>query len=288
MDRSRFQGVVVPMVTPVTPAGEVDTPAVRRIVDHLIAGGAHGIFPLGTTGEAASLSLPQREQLVAAVVDAVGGRAMVYAGISGNSFGDSVASAERFVQLGADALVAHPPCYYPLTDSQIEQYLARLADHVSRPLVLYNIPQTTHLSIPVEVIRRLAGHGNIAAIKDSSPDAARLAALLDATGGRGGFPVLLGNSLLFARGLKLGGVGLVPSGAHLAPREYRQMFDAAMAGWWDDVQHLQTATDAVCSSYGGPGRTLGQSLALLKFQMEQRGLCGRTMLPPLTDHTETA
>lgn len=276
------------MITPVTAAGEIDTPAVMRIVDHLIAGGSHGIFPLGTTGEASSLSVSQREQLIAATVQAVGGRAMVYAGISANSFGDSIASAERFAQLGADALVAHPPCYYALTDQQIEAYLTRLADRVTRPLVLYNIPQTTHLSIPIDTIQRLSTHDNVAAIKDSSPDGERIAALLDATGGRSGFPVLLGNSLLFSRGLKLGGVGLIPSGSHLAPREYRQMFDAAMAGQWDEVEKLQAATDAVCSSYGGRGRTLGQSLALLKFQMEQRGLCSRTMLPPLTDHAENA
>jgi dihydrodipicolinate synthase/N-acetylneuraminate lyase len=276
------------MVTPVTPAGEIDTAAVKRIVDHLVAGGSHGIFPLGTTGEASSLSTAQRDQLVTATVKAVAGRAMVYAGISANSFGDSIDAAERFAQIGLDALVAHPPCYYPLTDQQIEAYLARLADRVSKPLVLYNIPQTTHLSIPIDAITRLAKHDNVAAIKDSSPDGDRIAALLEMTGGRGGFPVLLGNSLLFSRGLKLGGVGLVPSGAHLAPREYRQMFDAAMAGEWDVVEKLQTATDAVCSSYGGRGKTLGQSLALLKFQMEQRGLCSRTMLPPLTDHAENA
>jgi 4-hydroxy-tetrahydrodipicolinate synthase len=276
------------MITPVTPAGVIDEPAVQRIVDHLIAGGSHGIFPLGTTGEASSVSMTQREQLVAATVRAVAGRAMVYAGISGNSYSDSVASADRFAQLGVDALVAHPPCYYALTEQQIEQYLARLADRVAKPLVLYNIPQTTHLSIPIDAVVRLARHGNVAAIKDSSPDGDRIAALLAACGGRGGFPVQLGNSVLFSRGLKLGGVGIVPSGAHLAPREYRQMFDAAMAGRWDEVEKLQHSTDAVCSSYGGHGRTLGQSLALLKFQLEQRGLCSRTMLPPLTDHPGAA
>ncbi len=288
MDRNTFQGVVVPMITPVTPAGAIDEPAVKRIVDHLIAGGSHGIFPLGTTGEAASLSVSQREHLVAATVQAVAGRAMVYAGISSNSYGDSVSTAETFARLGVDAVVAHPPCYYTLTDEQIELYLARLADRVSQPLVLYNIPQTTHLSIPIPAIVRLSKHGNIAAIKDSSPDGERITALLQATGGRGGFPVLLGNSVLFSRGLKAGGAGLVPSGAHLAPRQYRQMYDASVANHWDEVEKLQHTTDAVCSSYGGRGHTLGESLARLKFQLERHGLCSRHMLPPLTDHPGAA
>jgi dihydrodipicolinate synthase/N-acetylneuraminate lyase len=272
------------MVTPVTPGGAIDEPAVKRIVDHLIAGGSAGIFPLGTTGEAASLSAQQGEQLVAATVSAVAGRAMVYAGISGNSFGDSVSAASAYAKLGVDAVVAHPPCYYPLSDAQIESYLARLADRVDRPLVLYNIPQTTRLSISIDAVVRLSRHGNVAAIKDSSPDPERITALLSATGS---FPVLLGNSLLFARGLRLGAVGLVPSGAHLVPQAYRDMLDAAFAGRWEEVERLQASTDAVISSYGR-GQTLGQSLAVLKFQLEQRGLCGRTMLPPLTDYSGAA
>jgi 4-hydroxy-tetrahydrodipicolinate synthase len=272
----------------VTSSGAIDEPAVQRVVDHLVAGGSHGIFPLGTTGEASSLSMSQREQLVAATVRAVAGRAMVYAGISSNSFGDSVVAAECFVRLGVDAVVAHPPCYYALTDEQIEVYLARLADRVGRPMVLYNIPQTTHLSIPIPAIVRLSRHGNVAAIKDSSPDGERVTALLHATGGRGCFPVLLGNSVLFSRGLKAGGAGLVPSGAHLAAQQYRQMYDAAVANHWDEVEKLQHSTDAVCSSYGSRGHTLGQSLAMLKFQLEQRGLCSRHMLPPLSDHVGAA
>jgi dihydrodipicolinate synthase/N-acetylneuraminate lyase len=275
------------MVTPVTPTGEIDVPAVGRIVDYLITGGAAGIFVLGTTGEAASVSVRHGFRLMAATVAAVASRAIVYAGVSANSFDDSVQAASRAADLGIDAVVAHPPCYYLLTDQQIESYFVRLADHVSRPLVLYNIPQTTRLSIPIEAVVRLSKHGNIAAIKDSSPDPERISALLTATGGRGGFPVLLGNSVLFSRGLKLGAVGLVPSGAHLVPEAYRQMLDAALAKQWDNVERLQASTDAACSGYGR-GQSLGQSLAVLKFQLEQRGLCGRTMLPPLTDYSGAA
>jgi 4-hydroxy-tetrahydrodipicolinate synthase len=95
--------------------------------------------------------------------------------------------------------------------------------------------------------------------------------------------VLVGSSVNSAHGLRHGAVGLVPSGGHLIGDKYRQMLDAAMADRWDDVERLQRETDVTCAKYLH-GRTLGQGLAALKALLEQRGLCGRTMLPPLRDH----
>jgi 4-hydroxy-tetrahydrodipicolinate synthase len=182
--------------------------------------------------------------------------------------------------MGVDAVVAHAPSYYPLADADIETYFLRLADGVPLPLVLYNIPITTHHSIALDVVDRLRQHPNIVAIKDSAGDAARLTELLNRCGGRGGFPVLLGSSAFFTHGLKAGAVGLIPSGGHLVPLSYHQMYEAAMAGRWDEVEGLQQSTDAVCAQYI-KGRNLGDGLAVLKAMLEKRGICGRTMLPPI-------
>ncbi|HSV15872.1 MAG TPA: dihydrodipicolinate synthase family protein, partial [Tepidisphaeraceae bacterium] len=214
---SVYRGVVVPMVSPFTPAGRIDEPAVGRIVAHLLKGGVAGIFPLGTTGESASIRREDKRQLVSATVHAVHGRAMVYAGIAGNCFAESIDAAAEYRQLGADAVVAHVPSYYPLNDCEIETYFERLADQVPLPLVLYNIPVTTHHHIALDVVDRLRNHPNIVALKDSANDGHRLTELLHRTGGRGGWPVLVGTSAQFTHGLKLGAVGLVPSGGHLVP-----------------------------------------------------------------------
>jgi dihydrodipicolinate synthase/N-acetylneuraminate lyase len=283
---SKFHGVVVPTITPFTPAGDVDSPAAGRIVDHLLAGGAHGIFPLGTTGEAASIAPTDRRIVVEATVAAVKDRATVYAGVAGNCFRESVEAAKDYAATGGvHAVVAHMPSYYPLSDDEIESYFRRLADAVPLPLVLYNIPVTTHHHIALDVVDRLREHGNIVAIKDSANDGARLTELLNRTGGRGGFPVLLGASAQFAHGLKLGGVGIVPSGAHVVGEQYRAMFDSAMRDDWAGVERLQRETDAAVAPYL-KGRSLGQGLAALKAILEHRGLCGRTMLPPLKDHPD--
>ena len=208
---------------------------------------------------------------------------MVYAGIASNCFRESMDAANAYKQLGADAIVAHMPSYYPLSDAEITDYFLRLADSAPLPLVLYNIPVTTHHSISLDVVDRLRQHPNIVAIKDSANDRQRLADLLSRTGGRGGFPVLLGSSINFQHGLKHGAVGLVPSGAHLVPDKYQAMFEAAMADNWEKVEQLQHETDATCQQYL-KGRSLGEGLAVLKALMEKRGLCGRAMLPPLRDH----
>jgi 4-hydroxy-tetrahydrodipicolinate synthase len=207
---------------------------------------------------------------------------MVYAGIAGNCFRESVDAAKEYKQLGADAVVAHMPSYYPLSDAEIEEYFNRLADSVPLPLVLYNIPATTHHSIALGVVDRLRKHQNVVAMKDSSGDPKRITELLAMTGGRGGFPVLLGSSTTFTHGLKHGGVGIIPSGGHLVPREYQAMYVAAMNKQWNEVERLQAETDAACAAYLR-GRSIGQGLAALKVLLEQRGICGRTMLPPLRD-----
>ena len=185
--------------------------------------------------------------------------------------------------MGADAVVAHMPSYYPLGDGEIETYFLKLADRVPLPLVLYNIPATTHHNISLDVVDRLRNHQNIVAIKDSANDGNRLAELLKRCGGRDGWPVLVGTSAQFLHGLKLGAVGMVPSGAHLAPELYRQMYESAMADNWNDVERLQRETDAVCQRYL-KAKSLGEGLSVLKALLEKKGLCGRTMLPPLRDY----
>ena len=277
-----YRGVVVPMVSPFTPDGRIDTAAAARIVDHLVGGGAAGVFPLGTTGEAASIPIPERRRLVAAVVQATAKRAMVYAGIPSNCFQESTEAALAYRDAGVDALVAHLPSYYPISDAEIEAYFVKLADRVPLPLVLYNIPVTTHHNMPPDLVDRLRHHPNVVAIKDSSGDAAHVTAVLDRVAAE--FPVLLGNSTLYSVGLRRGAVGIVPSGAHLVPAEYRAMIDAADRKDWDRVDQLQAETNAACAAYL-KGRSLGQSLAALKALLQANGLCGRTMLPPLQDAT---
>jgi 4-hydroxy-tetrahydrodipicolinate synthase len=271
------------MLTPFTPDGAIDVPAVGRIVELLVGNRIGGIFPLGTTGEAASIHPDEKQKMVEATIKANNGRAMVYAGIAGNCLRESIDAAAEYKRMGADCVVAHMPSYYPINDKEIETYFRQLADRVMLPLVLYNIPVTTHHHIAIDVIDRLRTHPNIVALKDSGNDGERLVEILRRTGGRGAWPVLVGNSVQFTHGLKHGAVGMVPSGGHLVPQLYQSMYESAMADNWPEVERLQRETDAVCSQYL-KGNTLGEGLAKLKAMLEMQGVCGRKMLPPLLDH----
>ena len=280
-----YRGVIVPMVTPFTPEGNSDKAAVRRVVEHLVSGGVHGIFVLGTTGEAASIPLEERHALVEMTVEATAGRVTTYVGISANCFRESVEAAKAYGRMGINAVAAHPPFYYPLSGQEIEAWYQELADAVPRPLLLYNIPQTTHLSIPLDVVERLSRHGNIVGIKDSASDVQRLEELLRRVGNGEDFSVLLGTGGLFSQGLWGGAHGLVPSLGNLDPVSCRALYDAAQAGNGTEMERVHQAMLALSAQYQ-QGRLLGESLAILKAMMAERGLCGPTMLPPLRTYDQ--
>jgi dihydrodipicolinate synthase/N-acetylneuraminate lyase len=269
-------GVVVPMVTPVTAEGAIDTPSVARLVEHLVTGGVDGIFVLGTTGEALSVPQAERERLVAATVAAAQGRVPVVAGIAANCFAESRSAAQTYTALGVAAVVAHLPFYYPLTDEHIEHWFLALADTLTVPLLLYNIPQTTHQNIAIASIERLRQHPQIVGIKDSSPDEARIAALLAAVGGLSDFTVLIGAGPRYAQGLRLGADGIVPSTGNLAPALCHALCTAPDA----ELELLHQELLALTATYQA-GKTLGESLAALKALLSLRGLCGPELLLPL-------
>ncbi|MFL7793280.1 MAG: dihydrodipicolinate synthase family protein [Anaerolineae bacterium] len=278
---SPHHGVTVPMVTPVTPDGSLDEPAVRRVVDHMVAGGVHGIFVLGTTGENTSVPLAMRERLVAAAVKHVAGRARTYAGVSANCLADSVAVAKACAPLGVDAVVAHLPTYYELNAEEQFAYFNALVDRIDLPLVLYDIPVTTHMTIPVEVVERLSRHPNVVGIKDSSGDIGRLTVLLERLGdSRPDFAVIVGASILAAQGLALGADGFVPSQGNLVPALCRALYDCAIAGDREAAEAYQEQLNALTRLFV-EGRSLAQSLGALKAMMGALGLCGSDVLPPL-------
>jgi 4-hydroxy-tetrahydrodipicolinate synthase len=269
------------MVTPVTPGGDLDEPAVRRVVDHMIAGGVHGIFVLGTTGENTSVPAAMRERFVAATVEHVAGRARTYAGISANCLADSVAAAEAYAPLGVDAVVAHLPTYYALNGEEQFTYFDALAERIDLPLVLYDIPATTHMAIPIEVVEHLSRHPNVVGIKDSGGDIEHLATLLERLGdSRLDFAVLVGASVLAAQGLALGADGIVPSQGNLVPALCRALYDCAITGDHEAAEAYQKRLNAFTQIFV-EGRSLAQSLGALKAMMGALGLCGSDVLPPL-------
>ncbi len=275
----KYHGVIIPMVTPVTNEGDIDHSAVKKVADHIIEGGASP-FVMGTTGESASIPDSARAGFVETLVNATAGRTMTYAGISGNCLATSVEASKRYFDLGVDAVVGHLPSYYPLAADYMLKYYEMLADGVPGPLVLYNIPSTTHMSIPLDVVEKLSHHPNIVGFKDSQTDVDRMEEAVGMWGDRADFSHLTGSTSLAARALLLGSDGVVPSGGNVIPRMYRDLYDAAMKGDADTTHRLQKETNEM-SRYRLATNGLCKSLAALKVVMNELGLCETAVLPPL-------
>jgi 2-dehydro-3-deoxy-D-pentonate aldolase len=280
----RFRGVVPPLVTPFTADGLLDESGARRIIDFLINGGVDGIFILGTTGESASVPRAERNRFVEATVQETAGRVPVYVGIGDNSFAGSLESAGHAFGAGADAVVAHLPSYYPLNAAEMTAYFTRLADELAGPLVLYNIPSTTHMSLPVEVVARLSEHPRVAGFKDSENSPGRLEEMTSRLVGKPDFSVFMGAAVLSSKALAAGADGVVPASGNLCPESWRDMMAAASRGDWQSAEDLQCVVNRVAQLFQ-KGRTLAQSLAALKAAMCALGLCRPHMLPPLQELT---
>jgi 4-hydroxy-tetrahydrodipicolinate synthase len=210
----KYHGAVVPLVTPFTAQGALDEAALDRLVDAQIAGGVAGIFVLGTTGEGAHVPREFRLRLVEQTVRRVNQRALVYAGV-GDTHPEGIDSGNAFLRAGADVIVSRPPVALPL--AQLELWYRSLLDGLNGRLFIYNIPMTTKVSIPLDVIGALMGHQRLAGVKDSENDPKRLEELMRRFGGKKDFSVFVGVGALMEQGLKLGADGIVPSVGNLIP-----------------------------------------------------------------------
>ncbi|HEY1490198.1 MAG TPA: dihydrodipicolinate synthase family protein [Verrucomicrobiae bacterium] len=275
----------MPLVTPFTTEGNLDESALRRLVDSQIAGGVEGIFVLGTTGEGISVPRAARRQLVAQTVKHVNGRAVVFAGL-GDICSADLTEANEFFRAGADAVVAHPPISETIAPRDLLTWYKKLLDGIQSPLVLYNMPMTTDVSIPLEVVEKLLGHPRLAGIKDSENNPQRLEELLLRYGGKKDFSVFVGVGALMEKGLKLGADGIVPSVGNLIPDVCHKLCAAAKKSDWVEAENYSTRMNAIAALYQ-KGRTLNESLSVLKAAMSCRGLCSPHVLLPLHPLTES-
>lgn len=274
---SKYQGAVVPMVTPFTADGRLDEPSLEGLVNSLLAGGVDGIFVMGTTGEGTSIPAVDRRRIVERTVARAKGAAKVFAGIS-NAHPEEIKIGNDYLQAGVDALVVHPPVDMP--QEEMLPWFQKLLDSLNGPLLLYNMPMTTRVSIPLDTVQKLLGHPRLAGIKDSENNPQRLNQLLQIIGGKNNFSIFVGVGALMEKGLKLGADGIVPSVGNLIPNVCRQLCVAAKAGNWAEANSYFSRMNTVSELYQN-GRSLNESLSVLKAAMHCRGLCAPYVLPPL-------
>lgn len=280
MKKNKYCGVVVPMVTPVTSEGALDVAAVKRIMESFVKAGVSPLL-MGTTGEGNSVSASDGLLMVKTAVETAQGKVTIYAGLTGTCVSEQLAAADAYAEAGADVIVSTLPSYYALTDEQMYNYYKTLADHCKKPVMLYNIKATTHMTIPVDVVKRLSGHPNIVGLKDSERDLERMDACIAISREREDFAYFCGWAAQSAHSLEIGADGIVPSTGNFVPKMFQDLYEAAVKGDMDTANRLQAETNEIARIYQ-EGRTLGQSLTALKVMMQTDGLCEPHMLAPLT------
>jgi dihydrodipicolinate synthase/N-acetylneuraminate lyase len=277
--QKKYKGVVVPAVTPLTASLTLDNGAVERMLANFHQ---HHVTPfiLGTTGESASLPQSVKQDYLQAISRSKKPGDILYAGISSNVMEESIEFADQCFESGVDVVVATLPNFYGLTAGQMKAYFEQLAETVPGPLMIYNIPATVHMSIPLDVIDALSHHPNIVGLKDSERNEERLQTALQLWGQRTDFSYFAGWAAQSAQTLLKGGDGIIPSTGNFAPGLYAALYNAAREGKGDIAYELQKQSDVLGNVYQG-GKTLGESLWALKVLMKKEGLCETYMMPPL-------
>ncbi|WP_281297282.1 dihydrodipicolinate synthase family protein [Flavobacterium limnophilum] len=280
-----FSGIIPPMVTPLLSDNlSLDLEGVKHLVEHLVSGGVHGIFILGTTGESTSLSYKTREQLIVESCKAVNGRVPVFVGITDTSIEESVHLALIAQKAGAAAVVAAPPYYYGLGQEELYKYYWSLADQVSLPLFLYNMPSHTKINIDVKTVVRLSEHSNIIGLKDSSANAVYFQSLCYLL--KTNFSLLVGPEEITAETVLMGGNGGVNGGANLFPKLYVALYNAALAKDFARIEELQDLVMEISTRIYTVGSYGSSYLKGLKGALSALGIVNGNIAPPFTTFDE--
>lgn len=266
-----LSGVVPPLCTPLTPAGDVDTRSLTALVERMLTAGVSGVFALGSSGEAAYLDDARRRTALATVRQTVAGRVPVLAGVIDMTTARVLDHARAAAEAGADALVATAPFYTRTHPVEIADHFRRVRAAVPLPLFAYDMPASVHTKLTADVLLPLAQDGTLAGLKDSSGDDGALRRLLVALRGLGldrSFAVLTGSEL-DADGALLAGVhGVVPGLGNVDPEGYVRLYEHARAGRWREAAAEQDRLAALfrITETGEPAAMGGSSSALGGFK----------------------
>ncbi|MFI6580539.1 4-hydroxy-tetrahydrodipicolinate synthase [Embleya sp. NPDC050493] len=272
-----FGRVLTAMVTPFTADGALDLPGAQRLASHLVDAGNDGLVVNGTTGESPTTSDAEKEQLVRAVLEAVGDRAFVVAGVGTNDTRHSVELARQAQAAGAHGLLVVTPYYSKPPQEGLYRHFTTVADATELPVMLYDIPGRSAVPVETETLVRLAEHPRIVANKDAKGDLASASWVMARTD----MVYYSGEDMLNLPLLSIGAVGVVSVVGHLVSAELRAMIDAYVGG---DVAKAREIHQRLLPVYTGIFRT--QGVILTKAALGLQGLPAGPLRLPLIEATK--
>lgn len=233
--KTRLQGSMVALVTPMHPDGKVDYKRLADLIDWQIEQGTHCLVAVGTTGESATLSVPEHSEVIRFCVGHVDGRVPVIAGTGANSTDEAIKLTQEAKDAGADCALLVAPYYNKPPQEGLYQHYKAIAEAVDIPQMLYNVPGRTVVDIAEETAVRLADIDNIVAIKDATGSLARGESLIKALGDK--MIVLSGDDGTALELMKKGAKGNISVTANVAPKAMSETFSAALRGDYEAAAH---------------------------------------------------
>ena len=275
-------GVLVPVVTPCSPAGEPDLNALKAVCADMLDAGCAGIFVAGSTGRGPWFGLNERVAVCRAAAEGIGPNVPLFAGCMGTGLPGMLENARAMADAGASYAVATAPTYFNYNQEEIQAIFLKFADASPLPVVVYDIPAFAGIKLDLGPVLRLAAHGNIVGFKDSSSDFDRFKELADALRDVQEFWLLQGKEPLLAVSLQAGASGFVVSHVHFGPRVYVEIYRAVKAGENDRVRALQEriteVAEIVNSAWLDVREESSTLFHLLDVALRKRGLCRNILL----------
>lgn len=284
----RYQGIIPPMITPLTGRDTLDLEGLERLVERLVAGRVSGLFILGTTGEAPSLSYRLRRELVEHTCRLVRGRIPVLVGITDTSLVESARLAGDAANYGADAVVTSAPFYFPAGQPELREFIEELLPELPLPLMLYNMPALTKTSFSREVVTWALDQEKVIGLKDSSGDLVYFRKMRHlAETARPDWSFLVGPEELLGEVVLMGGHGGINGGANLHPTLYVDLYEAAKAGDLARTRELSARVMALSEAIYQVGKHGSAIIKGLKCSLSLLGICDDFMAAPFHRFHET-
>jgi 4-hydroxy-tetrahydrodipicolinate synthase len=275
-----FRGVLPALITPFRD-GEVDEDAFVRLVERQIAGGVHGLVPVGTTGESATLSHDEHRRVVELCVATAAGRVPIVAGAGSNSTSEAIELVAHAKAVGADAALVVTPYYNRPSQEGLYAHFAAINEAVQMPVLVYNVPARTAVDISNDTLARLAKLPNIVGVKDATGDLARASQQRLMCGE--GWTMLSGNDDSALGYMAHGGHGCISVTANVAPEQVAAFFNDAMAGQWQGALYGQ---DRLIRLHKALFTDASPSPA--KFALAHLGLCAEDLRLPIVRASEAS
>jgi 2-dehydro-3-deoxy-D-pentonate aldolase len=275
-----LKGIIPPIVTPLVNSNTLDVNGLEKLIDHLITGGVHGIFILGTTGEATSLTYELRKELIKYTTGFVNHRIPVLAGITDTSIKGSLDIAEYSAGMGVDCLVIAPPYYVPISQEEMREYLENIVPKLPLPFMMYDMPSCTKMHMSLETIRKSKELGAIG-IKDSSGDMSYLYSLINEFRDSPEFSIIAGTELFLPETILYGGHGAVAGGANLFPRLFVELYNASVNRDLDKIAALRELVIEIDSTIYNVGKHKSRIIKGIKCALSEMDICNDYVALPL-------